>query len=106
VVVEVKSDLGSIEETNRVLDAKELLAPRLSAARFGWPPDVIGRLLVLPDEDRLRRLVARHERTMTAVYPARGREVRAWLRAPDRQLRGIWFLSEVRDPNTKSPAEP
>src|SRR5258706_2656151 len=104
-VVEVKSDLGSIEETNRVLDAKERLAPKLAGARFGWHPQIVGRLLVLPDEDRLRRLVARHERTMTAVYPARGGEVRAWLLAPDRGLRVIWFLSEMRDPNATSPTQ-
>jgi transcriptional regulator with XRE-family HTH domain len=104
-VVEVKSDLGSIEETNRVLDAKERLAPRLAAARFGWRPEIVGRLLVLPDEDRLRRLVARHDRTMAAVYPARGRQVRAWLRTPDQALRGIWFLSDVRHPDMKSPTD-
>ncbi|HLX35233.1 MAG TPA: hypothetical protein VKR30_08325 [Candidatus Limnocylindrales bacterium] len=104
-VVEVKSDLGSIEETNRVLDAKERLSPRLALARFGWQPAVVGRLLVLPDEDRLRRLVARHERTMSAVYPARGPAVRAWLRTPGHPLRGIWFLSEVRYPDARPPSK-
>jgi transcriptional regulator with XRE-family HTH domain len=104
-VIEVKSDLGSLEDTNRVLDVKERLGPRVATARFGWSPAVVGRLLVLPDEDRLRRLIARHERTLAAVYPARGGELRAWLRSPDRALRGIWFISEVRNSDMASPRE-
>jgi hypothetical protein len=94
-VAEVKSDLGSLEETNRILDVKDRLAPKIAYDRFGWRPSVIGRILIMPDEDRLRRLVDRHAATMGSAYPARGREVRAWLRRPDRRLRGIWFLSEV-----------
>jgi len=96
-VCEVKSALGSLEETNRTLDAKVRLAPRLAIDRFGWRPRVVGRLLILPEDGTLRRVVARHSLTMASAYPARGREVRAWLRQPDGPLRGLWFLSEVRD---------
>jgi len=34
---------------------------------------------------------------MNVLYPIRGREVRAWLRHPDRAIGGIWFVSEVGD---------
>lgn len=95
-VGEVKSAFGSLEETNRMLDIKERLAPKLATARFGWRPHHIGRLLIVPDEKTIRRVVAAHSLTMDAVYPARSREVRAWLREPDRSLRGIWFLSDRR----------
>jgi hypothetical protein len=74
-VFEVKTDIGSLEETNRILDVKERLAPRIAASRFGWRPAVIGRILVLPDDLTLRRLIARHERTMRSIYPAGSREV-------------------------------
>jgi transcriptional regulator with XRE-family HTH domain len=94
-VCEIKSELGSLEATNRTLDAKVRLAPKLALARFGWEPRIISRLLILPERDSLRRLIARHERTMTSLYPARSREVRSWLRHPDAPIRGIWFVSNV-----------
>jgi hypothetical protein len=95
-VVEVKSEFGSLEETNRVLDVKARLGAKVAERLWGWTPTSIGRLLVLPDETRCRRVVEVHQRTMGAVYPARGRQVRAWLRAPSGPLSGIWFLSEAR----------
>jgi transcriptional regulator with XRE-family HTH domain len=95
-VCEVKGDVGSIEETNRMLDVKERLAPRLATRRFGWTAGSTGRLLILPADSTTRRVVERHAMTMASVYPARSREVRAWLRRPQGSLRGIWFLSEVR----------
>lgn len=97
-VIEVKSTIGSLEETNRMLDVKERLAPGLARARFGWRPDVVARILVVPDDSTVRRLVARHGLTMASVYPARSREVRAWLRHPTGPLHGLWFQSEGSDP--------
>lgn len=94
-VCEVKTDFGSLEETNRVLDAKERLAPVIAHRQFGWRPSVVGRILIVPATSPIRRVVAAHEATMRSVYPARSRAVRAWLRAPSAPLRGIWFLSEV-----------
>jgi transcriptional regulator with XRE-family HTH domain len=94
-IVEVKSELGALEATNRILDLKERLGPKVAARVFGGRADVVGRLLVLDEASTNRRLVARHGRTMGAIYPARGREVRAWLRDPRRPIRGIWFLSDA-----------
>lgn len=97
VVNEVKSALGSIEDTNRLLDVKVRLAPKLVYERFGWRPETVSRVLILPSEDAIRRKVARLARTMEVAYPARSREVRAWIRQPQGTLRGLWFLSEVRN---------
>jgi hypothetical protein len=96
---EIKSAFGSLEETNRVLDVKERLLPKIVEDRFGWRPKFVGRILIVPSTDSVRRIVARHEETMASTYPARSHEVRAWLRAPTRPLRGIWFLSEVAERN-------
>lgn len=96
VVCEVKTAFGSLEEINRVLDIKERLAPKLALARFGWRPIAVSRLLILPADMTVRRTVDRHRQTMASLYPARSREVRAWLRKPDGPLRGLWFLSEAR----------
>lgn len=102
LIGEVKASIGTLEETNRVLDAKERLAPFIAADRFGFTPRFVGRILILPEDRTIRRIVAAHEATMTAVYPARGREVRAWLRRPERPLRAIWFLSELQHPQPNS----
>jgi transcriptional regulator with XRE-family HTH domain len=99
-VCEFKSAFGSLEETNRMLDVKERLAPKIVFERFGWHPRSIGRLLVVSEDSTARRIVARHAVTMASLYPARGREIRAWVRRPDGPLRGLWFLSEL--PNSQS----
>jgi hypothetical protein len=96
IIGEVKGSLGSLEETNRTLDVKERLAPIIAFERFGFRPRFVGRVLILPDDRTVRRIIDRHSTTMEVAYPARSREVRAWLHRPDRPLRGIWFLSEVR----------
>lgn len=102
VVNEIKTSIGSLEETNRLLDVKVRLASALVAERFGWRPLTVSRILVVPADDTLRRLVARHAATMDTAYPARGRDVRAWIRRPSGTLRGIWFLSEVADSDSIS----
>lgn len=96
-VCEVKGSVGSSEEMNRMLDIKERLAPGLARQRFGWQPRIVGRLLILPEDRSIRRLMDGLAVTMATAYPTRGREVRSWLRRPDRPLRGVWFLSELRN---------
>lgn len=94
MVVEAKATLGSLEETNRSLDVKTRLAGRVALARFGWAPRSVSRLLVITDGTTARRIVARHEATLRAAYPVRGRAIRRWLRRPDGAVAGLWFLSE------------
>ena len=95
-ICEVKSAFGALEELNRTLDVKVRLAPKLCRDRFGWTPDHIARLLIVPEDSTIRRMVAAHRATMDALYPARGREIRAWLRRPAGNISGIWFLSNPR----------
>lgn len=91
-VGEVKTAWGSMEETNRRLDVKVRLAPKLAMDRFGWPPTAVARVLILPDDRSLRRVAERHALTLESVYPVRSRAVRSWIRRPAGPLRGIWFL--------------
>jgi transcriptional regulator with XRE-family HTH domain len=95
VVYEIKSELTSVEETNRRFDVKIRLAPRIIEKQFGFRPEILGAVLVLPDVTSARRRVAEHEATFRTKYPARGWEIRRWLRQPDGSLRGLWFLSEI-----------
>jgi len=96
LVIEVKSELGSIEGTLRPLDVKVRLAPKVARERFGWSPRVVSRMLVLPENTLARRAVARHSAALDAVLPARSRELRAWVRQPAAPIAGVWFLSSVR----------
>ncbi|HEY7023459.1 MAG TPA: hypothetical protein VH371_00715 [Candidatus Limnocylindrales bacterium] len=101
-VCEVKSVFGSLEETNRTLDAKERLAPTIVWRRLGWRPSIVGRLLILPRTTAARNVIAAHSATMASIYPARGREVRTWLREPSGSVRAIWLVSDGPHPSTVS----
>lgn len=93
LVVEVKTDLVSIEETLRKHDEKVRLAPRIAADQLGWAPtSAIGRLLVLPDLSTTRRRVERHGAVLDLAYPARGSAARRWLRQPGGPLSGLLFI--------------
>ncbi len=94
-VGEVKSEWGSIEETNRSLDVKARLAPKLCFDRYGWRPTSVAKVLILPENGGARRIAARYQNTLRAVYPARSREIRRWIEKPSGPLAGIWFLSQV-----------
>jgi transcriptional regulator with XRE-family HTH domain len=101
IVVEVKSELASIEELGRKLDQKARLARRqLCRERFGWAPIGVGRLLVLPDLDSARRSVARNAALLDRMFPVRGPEVRPWLRRPGGDLSGILFVADTNPVGT------
>jgi transcriptional regulator with XRE-family HTH domain len=106
-VFEVKSDITSVEETIRRFDVKIRLAPTIVRKTFGYTPEILGAVLVLPDDSTARRRVAEHDATFRTRYPARGWEIRRWLRQPSGPLRGLWFLSEIaRDDAKRRPPTP
>ena len=93
VVIEIKSELGSIDGLLRPLDVKVRLAPVIAAKRFGWRAASVSRIVVLPEDRTACRAVERHERVLSGALPARGREVRRWLRSPSAPIAGLWFLT-------------
>jgi len=93
LVIEIKTELASVEGLLRPLDVKVRLAATVAAERFGWRAASVSRLVVLPEDSAARRAVARHERVFASALPARSREVRRWLAQPDAALAGLWFLS-------------
>ncbi len=95
VVEEIKTSLVSIEGTTRKLDEKvRLVRDGLAEERFGWRPSIVGRILVLPDTSTARRQVASHDRVLGIALPARGGEVRRWLRSPNGDMAGILFVTD------------
>ncbi len=83
LVVEVKTELTSIEETLRKHDAKQRLAALVASDRFEWSrPASVCRLLVLPESTTSRRRLARHSAVLSQAYRLRGADARAWLANP------------------------
>ncbi len=66
LVVEIKTELGSVEGLLRPLDVKCRVASGIARDRYGWPPARVGRLVVMPEDSTVRRQVARHERLSTS----------------------------------------
>lgn len=90
LIVEVKSELGSIEGTLRPFDVKCRLGAKIARDRFGWNAASIGRILVLPEDRTARRAVDRHEQVLRAALPAHSRQLRTMLRHPTQAHR--WYL--------------
>jgi transcriptional regulator with XRE-family HTH domain len=100
LVIELKSELTSIEETFRRHDVKVRLAARIALEQFGWRPATVGRLLVLPEGRTARRHVERHSALFAKTYPERNVAVRAFLRRPaersgSARFGGLMFLSSI-----------
>jgi transcriptional regulator with XRE-family HTH domain len=95
LIVEVKTELVSIEATLRKHDEKARLAPGIVTERFGWRPSAVARLLVLPDQRTARRQVERADRVLARAYPLRGWAVRRWLTNPIGRGDGLLFVSST-----------
>ena len=93
VVVEVKSEIASAEETNRRLDVKVRVAPEVVEREFGRRPAVVSRLLVLPESSTARRRIDELSGTFRAALPVRGVQVRRWLREPHGRIAGVVFVT-------------
>jgi hypothetical protein len=91
LVIEVKTELASLEATLRKLDEKTRLA-RTIARRRDWDAKLVGRLLVLPEGRSQRRQVDRHDAVLDLAFPLRGRAVQAWCRDPSGPMSGLVFL--------------
>ena len=69
LVIEVRSELVSAEETIRRLDQKVRLAPKIGAERLGWSPVATARLLSVMDTRTARRRVERHDSLFGRAFP-------------------------------------
>jgi transcriptional regulator with XRE-family HTH domain len=104
LVVELKTELTSLEETLRRLDQKVRLGPAIAAERLGWEATAASRLLVLPESTTTRRRLATHAAVLGATLPKRGVELRRWLKSPDRLCAGIGLLPPSRAGSASDPA--
>ena len=96
LVIEIKSSLNNVQETLRRQDAKVRLAARIARERFGWDARATASMLAMPDTTTSRRRAERHNRVLGQVFAVRGREARAWLKAPIGAPGLLLFLADVR----------
>ena len=96
LIIEIKTELTSIEHTCRKHDEKVRLAPKVVRERLGWRPVSVARLLVLPDHRTARRQVDRADAILGSIYPARGWAFRNWLRDPSGRGDGLIFVAAAR----------
>lgn len=95
LVIEIKTEIASAEETLRRLDAKARLAPVICFERFGWRPATVARCLVLPESETHRRRIRSLGETFGVAFPVRGRAFRTWLDRPAGAVSALWFLSHT-----------
>jgi transcriptional regulator with XRE-family HTH domain len=97
LVVEVKTELTSLEETLRKHDAKQRVAARVAVERFGWhTPRAVCRLLLLPASTTARRRTARHAAVLDSTYRLRGDAARRWLAGPGEPTSLLLFAPLTR----------
>lgn len=106
LVIEIKTELGSIEGLLRPLDAKVRLASRIAREQVGWHAARVAAIVVFPESDAVRRQVRRHAGVLDLALPATSREIGSWVRKPTGAVRGRWFISDSRrlgvNPNPSS----
>jgi hypothetical protein len=105
LVIEVKTEIASVEETLRRLDTKLRLAPRVAEERFGWRAARVSRWLAVLDTRTARRRVERHAVVFSRAFPLWGWAARSWLRSPGPSAGLLLFLTPTRAAGaTRGPA--
>lgn len=93
LIVEVKSLVGDLQDLLGRLDIKVRLGHVIARDLGVGRPAVIVGGLVLAENGANRRVVWRHD-ALFRRFGTRGRLALAWLRRPDRPVRGLlWFES-------------
>ncbi len=97
LVIEIKTELVSLEATLRKHDEKVRLAPRVARERLGWLARTTARLIVFPDDRTERARIAAQAAVLEPAYPVRAYAARRWCRLPTGPFSGLLFLKADPD---------
>ena len=100
LVIELKTELVDLGAILGTLDRYVRNAIHI-AFPLSWEPIVVSRLLLVGESRYARTRVKLHEGLFAAALPARGAAVRAWLRAPSGELRGLMFVTDRHPRSTR-----
>ena len=106
LILEIKSEIASLEETLRRIDVKARVYPKAARKERGWLPRMVGVAVVLPDATTHRDVLRRHSALVSASLPARTVAVRHWVTEPAGDLRGVWFLRNTSGGSAMPLVEP
>jgi transcriptional regulator with XRE-family HTH domain len=107
LLVEVKSELDSLEAVLRSMDIKIRVVPRLLARERGWRAQWTGSVMVLPDDSTARRAVAAVGPVFARALPGHTVAVRRWIRCAAGNMQAIWFLAGTPTRRTnRNPGSP
>jgi transcriptional regulator with XRE-family HTH domain len=103
LVVEVKTEITSAEETLRRLDVKVRLGAELARERFGMPITRVAPLLAVLDSTANRSRVVRLAPLLDPAFPNRSSDLRRWLAGPGAPAGGLLFvrLARVSTPDAR-----
>ena len=91
-LIEVKTRIVDLQDLIATQDRKRRLAPTLLGDERSWQAAQVGMILVIADTHGNRLAVTRHAATFETRFPDRSWAIRRWIRTPDRDIAGIWFV--------------
>ena len=92
LVIELKTELVSLEDLLTTMDVRRRHATKIAAER-GWQATSVSCWVILSDTTPNRRRAARHSATLRSAFPDDGRRMRAWLKRPSGSRRALSFWS-------------
>ena len=98
LIIEVKTRIDDLQAALASFGRKLRLLPRIAARDLTWEPSTTVPILVMLDTRQNRDLVARHQATFDAVWPARTVAVARTIRHRGTlpPTGGIWFVPSAR----------
>jgi len=81
LVIELKTELASLEDLLTVMSRRRRLAAQIAAER-GWHALGVSTWVVVRASEANERRIRRFAATLRAAFPANGHAIRSWLRHP------------------------
>lgn len=98
LVIELKTEVVSLEDLLTTMDVRIRLARRIASER-GWDPATVSAWVVIAESDANRRRA--HAATLRSAFPADGHAVRRWLGKPAGSIRALSFGTNSNHAATK-----
>jgi transcriptional regulator with XRE-family HTH domain len=94
LIIELKTELVSFEDLLTTMDVRTRLARRIAHER-GWNARTVSAWVIVADTSFTWRRLREHQALVRSSFPANGRQMRAWLKAPDGTIRAlsVWRIS-------------
>jgi hypothetical protein len=81
LVIELKTEIGDINDLVGTLDRKARLAPRI-VGDLGWRVDTVSHWVIVSRDKTNQRRIEAHRAMLRAAFPNDGHAMRSWLARP------------------------